>query len=850
MAQDTAKEETATPAQPSVGAAPNVSAPGVARPGIAAPTATASAPPNGPNPEQLLTSLNTTAQRIQSLWISFISFGAYLTITVLGTTHRMLLLEEGVKLPIFNIDLPLTKFYLIAPAFLLIFHFYVLGQLMLLARLAAAFNAAVEATMLNDTDRDAIRMRLDNSVFLQLLSGAAPERHGSNRWLIQFTALLTIVFLPVVLFLLIQLQFLPYQDAQLTTFHRILLTVDMAMVLVLWPFYTQTGGLPSLKPFFDNESRQTRQRSVRRVVRMLIVPAMVAVFSWCIATMPAESLYSNPITRLPAHSVAMLDRISKWPADPPAFVPGFVVRQLGETAADTSRYITSWRDKPREAEDPKPLETFSFTELLFELRVDYVASTQLGFFSNRIVLPGQSLSNEKLVREADDAEKNTKPGEQRTVHQFRGRYLLNAVLAGADLRRSDFTGAHLEGATLEGASLHRSRFGCADRGRKVERQRPKQAGDQKSVADAAAIKPTKRADETETGEAEQAPDETLECSLLNATRLTSAKLTGADLRGMDLSGIRWAGVELQGAFLRDANLSGARLDRAQLQNAILLKANLKGANLTRAQMQGTSLNDAELHGAILTSASMQGASLVQAGMVGAAMSGVNLTGANLEAADLRGASLSRARFFAAKLDSANLTGSILTAAHLEGASLENTSFELALLRQLRVWRTSENPLVEDFLVEGVKLTETPFEAGQFAEWREAQAKMIDNEAVRTRVNQALAVLDPAAGDPRNATVSTAWTGRHAKTKTDEDYNVRLVSMLADLSCDPDAGRYIVRRFLVAQRFVSTAKGKEILERFRKAKEPEQSGGEARCPGAIGLSNSDFSMLTRQMSPIR
>src|SRR3954469_10503337 len=69
-------------------------------------------PAKGGNPEQLLSSLNTAAQRVQSLWISFISFGAYLTITVLGTTHRILLLEEGVKLPIFNIDLPLTKFYL------------------------------------------------------------------------------------------------------------------------------------------------------------------------------------------------------------------------------------------------------------------------------------------------------------------------------------------------------------------------------------------------------------------------------------------------------------------------------------------------------------------------------------------------------------------------------------------------------------------------------------------------------------------------------------------------------------------------------------------------------------------
>ena len=80
--------------------------------------------------KSLLPTVNAAAQRVQALWISFISFGAYLTITVLGTTHLKLFLAEPVKLPVFAIDLPLTNFYFVAPTFFLIFHFYFLTLLL------------------------------------------------------------------------------------------------------------------------------------------------------------------------------------------------------------------------------------------------------------------------------------------------------------------------------------------------------------------------------------------------------------------------------------------------------------------------------------------------------------------------------------------------------------------------------------------------------------------------------------------------------------------------------------------------------------------------------------------------
>src|SRR5262249_32707068 len=73
-------------------------------------------------------SLNDSATRVSTIWISFLLFALYL-VTAAGTvTHRQLFLEEPTRLPVLNIDLPLWWFFLLAPIFFVILHAYVLMQ--------------------------------------------------------------------------------------------------------------------------------------------------------------------------------------------------------------------------------------------------------------------------------------------------------------------------------------------------------------------------------------------------------------------------------------------------------------------------------------------------------------------------------------------------------------------------------------------------------------------------------------------------------------------------------------------------------------------------------------------------
>ena len=77
--------------------------------------------------------LNDAAGKASVLWTTFVTFELYLAIAFGSVKHRDLFLETPVKLPILNVDLPLVGFFVLAPAILVIFHFYVFLQLYALA---------------------------------------------------------------------------------------------------------------------------------------------------------------------------------------------------------------------------------------------------------------------------------------------------------------------------------------------------------------------------------------------------------------------------------------------------------------------------------------------------------------------------------------------------------------------------------------------------------------------------------------------------------------------------------------------------------------------------------------------
>src|SRR5262245_35459731 len=123
-------------------------------------------------------SVNDSAVRVSTIWASYLIFALYLVIAAGTVSQRQIFLEDPVKLPVLNIDLPLLGFFFLAPVLFVIFLAYVLLQVVLLGRTAATYNDALDRAVKPPPGNLSMRQRLANTLFAQLFAGSPREREG------------------------------------------------------------------------------------------------------------------------------------------------------------------------------------------------------------------------------------------------------------------------------------------------------------------------------------------------------------------------------------------------------------------------------------------------------------------------------------------------------------------------------------------------------------------------------------------------------------------------------------------------------------------------------------------------
>src|SRR5258708_32305656 len=155
-------------------------------------------------------SLNDSATRVSTIWVSYLIFALYLLIATGTATHRQLFLEEPLKLPALNIDLPFFWFFVLAPILFVLLHLYVLLQVLLLARTAAAYNEIVNRAIESAPENALMRQRLANTLFAQIFAGSPREREGWLGWLLPAMAWITLALAPIYIILAFQIACLSY----------------------------------------------------------------------------------------------------------------------------------------------------------------------------------------------------------------------------------------------------------------------------------------------------------------------------------------------------------------------------------------------------------------------------------------------------------------------------------------------------------------------------------------------------------------------------------------------------------------------------------------------------------------
>jgi hypothetical protein len=177
---------------------------------------------------KLLDAANGASQYCAALHLGFMALCAYVLVIVFSTSDLDLLLGKSVTLPVLGAALPLEGFYAAVPFLLVLVHFNLLLQLQALSRKLYVFDSAVRC----DGREGGLREQLHIFPFTSYLVGRpVPIVELLNEFLISAT----MVLLPLMALLALQLRFLAYQDQSITWIQRSAVWLDVALALILWP---------------------------------------------------------------------------------------------------------------------------------------------------------------------------------------------------------------------------------------------------------------------------------------------------------------------------------------------------------------------------------------------------------------------------------------------------------------------------------------------------------------------------------------------------------------------------------------------------------------------------------------
>jgi uncharacterized protein YjbI with pentapeptide repeats len=413
--------------------------------------------PDTKEAEALAAALNHSAERAQTLWFSFLTFMLYLAIATGTTTHRMLFLKDPLNLPVLNIALPLLGFYILTPVIFVVLHFYMLLNLVLLARTAGTFEEALAGALPDDKACENFRMRIENTLFVQLLVGGRLERKGINAWFLEVMAFITLALAPVALLLMFEVKFLPYHSEAITWLHRGLLALDLALVWTLWPGYRSGWGVMSWP-----------KRSWRLVVPG-VLSAAALTYAVAVATFPDERIYLArlngiaPVNTLDLHGEDLIDDAklahiinkNESSSDEPRWVASFSASDRDLTGADLGdadvRHVDfSGAILNRAHLDRAWAENAHFAAAQLQGASLWFAELQ-GTELNYALLQGASVTFARL--QGASLHRAQLQGAVLDSAQLQGSTLDQAQLQGASLKGAQLQGASLDGARLQGASL-------------------------------------------------------------------------------------------------------------------------------------------------------------------------------------------------------------------------------------------------------------------------------------------------------------------------------------------------------------------------------------------------------------
>lgn len=192
-----------------------------------------------PDLAQRVSAINDVAKTVRTLLTSMAAVAIAMAATMIAATDEAIFRDSAKVFPSLSVEIRLSTAFTLAPPIFVFLHLNALLQLHLMTRRLRAFLAALDDGRHDEHSREAWLRQLHGLSFVQML---LPDRQGSIGRLLQAIASwISVVGLPVLLLLAVQVSFVRYQSWAITIIHMVSLGADMALLmwfqLSLWPDY-------------------------------------------------------------------------------------------------------------------------------------------------------------------------------------------------------------------------------------------------------------------------------------------------------------------------------------------------------------------------------------------------------------------------------------------------------------------------------------------------------------------------------------------------------------------------------------------------------------------------------------
>ena len=579
------------------------------------------ADPNA-SPDWLIENIAECSKNARAIYLLYLGFLAYCAVTLFGITDRQIVLNEGVRLPIVNVDVSLGGFgfFLIAPVVAFALFAYLQLYLQRLRQLKLDLHEGYP-------DVDARRL---------------------YPWMLNITDHPELGFLGFLQKLVVGLLLWGTLPAVLLAFAVVFLKTHAPVATWVWSLVPALGAL-TVAYFWYVYGGGISQHWDAAPPYFLFMTGLAAAI--CLLAARSHSLAGDH-DKGRTLDLSFQILIEEQNAEYDVFWVDLREAQL--QGADLTSAVLKKADLKEAVLDRATLSGAN----LREARLDGASLIDADFSDVRldsaslrkVWLDGADftrawLSNADLFEARVEFERAILYGAQLDDADVRLAQLGGVDLRDASLIRTDFRNARLNGADLRGANVYRTQLD----------------GAWLNGADLSGVE-------------------------FNKADLRHARLIGADLQHAVFDSIRLYEARLDGAklghaeFLDSTNLSRAWLTRASLEQthlngADLSSARLYGANLTETKLNGANLEGARFNGAYLAGTYLEGgAFLSSAELDGAYLYKTRLTGAHLHHAQLDSALLIDVQLRNATLYNADLRGAVIIATEVDSADLQGADF--------------------------------------------------------------------------------------------------------------------------------------------------------------------------------